>query len=33
VHLLDDYIKGHYRPLARDGAYQMLLARDTSRSP
>jgi hypothetical protein len=33
VHLLDDYIKGHYRPIARDGAYQVLLARDTSRSP
>ena len=27
VHILDDYLRGHYHPIARYGVYQVLLAR------
>ena len=33
VHILDAYLRARYRPIARYGVYQVLLARDTSRSP
>jgi hypothetical protein len=33
VHILDDFIAGHYRAVARDGDYQVLLARGAGRHP
>ncbi len=33
VHILDDYLKTHYRPLARYGVYQVLLARGAGATP
>jgi hypothetical protein len=33
VHILDDYLKAHYRPLARYGVYQVLLARGAGATP
>ena len=33
VHILDATWPARYRPIARYGVYQVLLARDTSRSP
>jgi hypothetical protein len=33
VHVLDDYVRRHYRPIARYGVYQLLLARDAARRP
>jgi hypothetical protein len=33
VHTLDDYLRSRYRPVARYGVYQVLLARDTSATP
>ena len=33
VHTLDDYLKTHYRPLARYGVYQVLLARGAGATP
>jgi hypothetical protein len=30
VHILDDYLRSRYHPVARYGVYQVLLARDTS---
>ena len=33
VHILDDYLRSHYRPLSRDGVYQVLLARGAGATP
>lgn len=33
VHILDDYLRAHYRPIARYGVYQLLLARGAAASP
>jgi hypothetical protein len=33
VHVLDAYLRDHYRPIARYGVYQVLLARGTSATP
>jgi hypothetical protein len=33
VRLLDDYLRAHYRKIARYGAYEVLLARGAGRSP
>ena len=33
VHTLDDYLRARYRPIARYGAYQVLLARVTTATP
>ena len=33
VHTLDEYLRSHYRPIARYGVYQVLLARGAGRSP
>jgi hypothetical protein len=33
VHILDDYVTTHYRPLARYGVYQVLLARGAGATP
>jgi hypothetical protein len=33
VHILDDYLRVHYRPLARYGVYQVLLARGAGTTP
>jgi hypothetical protein len=33
VHILDDYLRAHYRPVARYGVYQVLLARGAAAGP
>jgi hypothetical protein len=30
VHILDDYLRGHYRAMARYGVYQLLVRRDAA---